>query len=108
MNETQTRYWISNSGRIELEMTLEQAQSVSHSGACDTDVRALSNLFDIRTQIDRIDSEILKQELNEYGTWADQELFDKEDNLQRLVWIAGCDIAESETTEEFLLPKNEQ
>ena len=34
--------WSSGSGRIELQMTLEEAQSCSHSGSCDADVRALS------------------------------------------------------------------
>lgn len=37
-------WWSSGSGRIELKMTLAQAQSASHSGSCDEDVQALSQI----------------------------------------------------------------
>lgn len=32
--------------------------------------------------------------LRGYGAWDDEELADHERNLGRLVWLAGCDLAE--------------
>ena len=33
--------------------------------------------------------------LSQYGAWEDDELLDHDTNLQRLVWLAGCDLEES-------------
>ena len=44
--------WFSTgSGKIELQMTLEQARSASHQGQCDNDVRDLSKVPAIARQI---------------------------------------------------------
>ena len=93
------RWFSTGSGRIELEMTVEQAASVSHSGPCDDDVVALSEVPEIKKQLDKIDTELLKNELSEYGAWDDTELSDHNQNIQRILWIAGCDIDEQEYTE---------
>jgi hypothetical protein len=34
--------------------------------------------------------------LSQYGAWEDDELLDHDTNLQRLVWLAGCDLEESD------------
>ena len=81
-------------GEIELEMTLEQARSVSHQGRCDEDVEFLVTVPKIKRQLDKIPNELIAKELAEYGAWDDEELQDNDDNRLRLVWIAGCDIAE--------------
>lgn len=89
--------WYAGSGRpIELRMTLEQAKSVSHSGPCDEDVISLSCEPRIRRQLNRIDPQTLRDELREYGAWDAEELADHEDNLQRILWLAGCDIREGQ------------
>jgi hypothetical protein len=90
-------YWTSSSGRIELKMTLEQAQSVSHSGQCVDDVRALLRVPAIRRQLEKIDAATLAAELKEYGAWDEIERADHPENLMRVLWIAGCDIAEEHT-----------
>lgn len=40
------------------------------------------------------DVETCKDALRPYGAWEDDELEDHETNLQRLVWLAGCDLCE--------------
>jgi hypothetical protein len=77
-----------------LEMSLEDAESVSHSGQCDDDVLALSKRSDIASQLDAIDPEDLRKELREYGAWDDEELSDHDQNLQRILWLAGGNIVD--------------
>lgn len=89
-----THFWCTGSGRINLEMSKEQASSASHSGSCDDDVMALSREPKIASQIAGIDPDLLAKELSEYGAWDETELADHDQNLQRLVWIAAGDIAD--------------
>ncbi len=79
----------------EIQMTLKQAHSVSHSGQCDTDVLALLKSPNIRRQLDKIDPDAISRELAEYGSWSNTELADPDENLLRFIWLAGCDIAEN-------------
>lgn len=85
-------WWTVGSGRIELQMTIEQAQAVSHSGDCLNDVRALVRT--LNPQLEKFDPALIAKELREYGAWSTAELANHGDNLERLVWIAGCDISE--------------
>lgn len=95
-------YWTSGCGRIELEFeSLEQAQSCTHPGPCDEDVRALSQVPFIRAQLDKADPQHLREDLNGYGAWDEEELADHEQNLQRMLWLAaGSVVDESSTSEE--------
>lgn len=87
--------WYSSScGRIEIQMTTEQAQSASHQGQCDDDVRALSQAPDIARQLSAIDPAALRAELRGYGAWDETELADHPQNLQRVLWLAAGDIVE--------------
>jgi hypothetical protein len=88
--------WTAGSGRVELTMTFDQAESISHSGDCDNDVRELAKLPAIATQLSAIDPAILAAELKEYGAWDEEELANHEENTIRLLWIAGCDIREND------------
>lgn len=87
-------WFTSSCGRIEIQMTLEQAKSCTHPGPCDADVLALSNERKIRKQLEAIDPAILRQELAEYGAWDEVELSNHAENLQRILWIAAGDITE--------------
>lgn len=89
-----THYWYSGCGRIQLQMTLDEARSASHPGPCDADVRTLSALPHIRHQLDDIDPAALRRVLREYGAWDDAELSDHDQNLQRVLWLAAGDILE--------------
>ena len=87
--------WFSTgSGKIELQMTLEQARSASHQGQCDNDARDLSKVPAIARQLAKIDPAILRDELREYGAWDENELADHDQNLQRLLWLAAGDIVD--------------
>lgn len=87
-------WWTSSCGRIELEMTLKQAQACTHPGPCDMDVAELSRTPKIRRQLAKVDRTVLANELRGYGAWDEHELADHDENLQRLLWLAAGDIAE--------------
>ena len=87
-------WWSESLGRIELQMTLKQAQSCSHPGDCEADVRALRQVPAIRRQLDKLDKATVRECLREYGAWDDKELADHDMNLTRLLWIACNDIVE--------------
>jgi hypothetical protein len=90
-------WWSAGSGRIELNISLKDAKSASHPGPCDADVRWLiENRVRLSNQLDKIPSDVLRDELREYGAWSVDELRDREQNLHRLVWIACGDIAEED------------
>jgi hypothetical protein len=57
---------------------------------------ALSQNRKIRRQLERIDPEVLRKELREYGAWDDEDLADHAQNLQRILWIAAGDIVENQ------------
>jgi hypothetical protein len=91
--KAEERLWFTSSnGRVELQMTLEQAESVSHSGQCDADVEALMVDPFIALQLAKITPEVLRLELREYGAWDAEELADHKTNLGRILWLAGGDI----------------
>jgi hypothetical protein len=88
-------FWFSTgSGRIELQMTMAQAESMSHSGSCDADVSANRQLPSIASQLSAIDPALLRAELREYG-WDAADLQDHEANLDIILWLAACDIKEN-------------
>lgn len=83
-------YAIFNS--FEIEMTLEQARSMSHSGDCEPDVLdAIKN--GLGKQLKGKEDDV-RRELSEYGSWDDEELCDDEMNLVRILWIAANNIVE--------------
>jgi hypothetical protein len=95
-----TLEWFStSSGRIELEIDLDDAHSGSHQGQCDDDVQALSSVPYIAAQLDAIDPALLADELREYGAWDDEQLADHDQNIQRILWLACGDIVENEVTQ---------
>lgn len=94
MSAGELRWFTSSSGRIELRMTLEQAQSASHPGRCDDDVLALSEVPEIAAQLARLDPALVSAELEGSGAWDDAERADHDQNLQRLLWIAAGDISD--------------
>ena len=88
-------WWTESLGRIDLQITKKQAQACSHPGPCDNDVAALRQVPAIKRQLDKLNPALVAECLSEYGTWEDDELADHESNLDRLLWIACCDISEN-------------
>lgn len=97
-DEEELQWFSTGSGRIELQISLSDAQSGSHSGSCDADILELSKVPYIADQLAKIDPELLKGELREYGAWDAEELADHDQNLQRILWIACGDIVDQETS----------
>lgn len=93
--------WASSScGRIEIQMSLEEAKSASHQGQCDADVADLARVPHIAAQLAEIDPAVLRGVLKEYGAWDETELADHDQNLQRLLWSLAGDIVEQENSSE--------
>lgn len=95
-------WYSTSSGRIELELSLDDAQTGYHQGACDDDVSYLRKCPHIAAQLEKIDPELLRDELRHWGAWDAEELADHEANLDRILWLACGDIVETqfEETEE--------
>lgn len=94
-------FWFcTGSGRIEFELSLEDARCGSHQGSCDNDVQELSEVPYIKAQLDKIDPKLLSDELREYGAWDETEREDHAQNIQRILWIACGDIAEEHIGED--------
>jgi hypothetical protein len=88
-------WWTSSCGRIELNITLNNAKKACHTGECEMDVIALSEKVSIKRQTKLIDKDILISVLSEYGAWNNEELQDHAQNIIRLLWLASADIAEN-------------
>ena len=84
-----------NFERFELTMTLAQAESCSQPGRdAEPDVLELMQDPKIRRQRKKISPDLVRQELEEYGAWSDEEPADDEANWMRLLWVGACDIVE--------------
>ena len=66
----------------------------SHQGDCAKDIQRISELSEIKRQLNKINAEELKKELSEYGAWDDEQLSDHAENIQRILWIACGNIIE--------------
>ena len=91
---TEHQWWSSSSGRIELQIDFDDARAINQPGPADEAVRELSRAPYIAEQLAKLDPKLLASELREWGAWDDAELADHEQNLQRILWLAACDIAE--------------
>lgn len=94
-SQTAKIYWAcTSSGRIEIGLTLVQAEAGSHSGDCESDILELRQSPGIKAQLDAIDPGVLREELREYGAWEDEELQDHDLNLSRILWLMCGDITD--------------
>jgi hypothetical protein len=82
--------------RFTIDLTLEQAMKGSHQGSCDLDVAELIKESTIHRQLDAISAEKIREELQEYGAWDDEELADEARNRERIVWLAAGNIRDEE------------
>ncbi len=78
--------------RFSIMMTAAQATSCSHAGECIDDVRALLRVPAIQRQIAHLNVDDIKAELREYGAWSQEELEDEDANVERIMWVAACNI----------------
>lgn len=87
-------WWSTGSGKIELRIAFEDAGPIHQPGPADDAVRALSREPYIAKQLAKLDPKLLAAELKEWGAWDETELADHDQNLQRILWLAACDVAE--------------
>lgn len=80
--------------RFELQMTLQQAESCAHPGDCLHDVEELAAMPHIQRQRKKIDPDLIRQELKEYGAYSEEDLQDDDMNWVRILWIGANDISE--------------
>ena len=80
--------------RFTIEMTKEQALSVSHPGPCDNDVEFLLADKKIKKQLAKISDNDLQEELRSSGAWTKEQLQNRKDNEMRIVWIAAGNICD--------------
>ena len=85
--------------RFSIEIPVEAIGDCSHQGACDEDVKFWQRMM-ARAEMDisEISDEDLSEELSEYG--ADWDLSDRDDNEQRIIWIACCNLKEEEANRD--------
>lgn len=80
---------------LEIEMSLDDAESCSHQGECFEDVQALVATPAIALQLDNIGAEAIRAAMKESGGFSAEELADDDANRNRAVWMAACDIREN-------------
>ena len=68
----------------------ERLKELGGPGQQDSNVAAFRRDFGVWG-----DPETCRDYLRAYGAWDDSELADHDSNLNRLVWLTGCDIAEN-------------
>ncbi len=86
--------------RFEIEMPAECVQDCFHQGSCDAEVAHWHSKGAV--DFSRISDESLRAELKEYGAWEPEELEDRGDNEQRVLWIGAGDIQGSEEWAAYL------
>ena len=95
---SERHWWSSSSGKIELQIAFGDACTCNHPGPADGNVLTLSRQPYIAEQLAKLDPKLLAAELKEWGAWDETELADHDQNLQRILWLAACDIAEGHGT----------
>ena len=95
MSDTQKYYWTCGSGLVGILMTLEQAQSVHHSGRCDEESQALQHHPDIAAQTAGWSVEDTAETVRDmFADITETELMEHDSNVMRILFMAGNDIAE--------------
>lgn len=90
------------SGEIEIQLMGEQVKSIATMGENDIAVEAVANTLEIQQWMKKYPDEVLRQALLEYGNWDEEELGDRQSNIQRLVWVLAWDLFDSDNPNEFL------
>lgn len=92
---TQTHWWSSSSGRIELELPEDCIEECSQYGRDATPYVEQWLLFGhILNQFLALDRSLIEKELQEFGAWDDLATVPRSTLHERLLWIAACDLNE--------------
>ena len=87
--------------RFSIEIPVEAIGDCSHQGACDEDVEFWQRMM-ARAEMDisEISDEDLVAELTDTGGADCWDLSDRDDNEQRIIWIACCNLKEEEANRD--------
>lgn len=77
-----------------IELPVEIIEMCPIIGSADNAIAEMRTLPEVIAELSKIDPEKLKQELKEYGAWDADQLAIHNDNLDRILWLACCDIQE--------------
>lgn len=88
------KYWSSSCGRIEIPLFKSEYTSVPVSGRADESIAALIKQPKIINRFDKYADELIVKILVEYGAWEPQELTNRKENIERILWIACLDLQE--------------
>jgi len=77
-----------------ITLPVDVVEMCSHQGDCTEDIKACLQMPEIKKELEDIDPEQLRKELDEYGAWDNEELSNHQDNLERILWIAAGDISD--------------
>ena len=101
-NENEKFWFISSSGLIQFQLTMEQAHKGHHQGHCDADIKEMTvSDKEVIAALSEIDPATLRDELREYGAWDDNELADHTANLERILWLACGQIQDEHFQDEY-------
>lgn len=83
-----------NFNRFELNLPIAVVLSCSQPGkdASEYVKAALRRYPSLLADIRDLDPFLVREELSEYGAWDEEELADDEENAERLVWLAACEL----------------
>ena len=81
----------------EIKLSNKCIAECSHKGECYDDVERWLTKPEIKSFIDQIPAEKIRNYLNEFGAWDDKELKDDVANRGRFLWSAACDCRDEKT-----------
>lgn len=82
-----------------IELPVEIIEMCPTSGSADNAIAEMRKLPEVIAEVAGIDPDKLRMELTKYGAWNAEELANHEDNIDRILWIACCDIQEGKFDE---------
>jgi hypothetical protein len=85
-------WWTSSSGRIEFKITSQCLSDCAHSGDCNPGATAWG--VRLLSLLSKYDSQIIVDELAEYGAWTREELasLPRTELNSILIWVAASDV----------------
>lgn len=80
---------------VNCTLSPKMIRDCSHSGQCDKDVAYWRER--LNKALACISDETIRLCLKPAGAWSDNELLDRDTNLERFLWLAACDASENNT-----------
>lgn len=82
---------------LELEVPTFIIDLVPISGRADEVIESIVSDNKVKPYLNNIDKEALRNELKEYGAWANEELLDHNENIKRFLWIKVSDYRDEQS-----------